>query len=133
MIWCQLFSEPDAGSDAAGVKTKATRVDGGWLVNGQKVWTSGAHVAGMGFATVRTNPDVPKHDGITMMAIDMHAEGVEVRPLKMTSGNSEFNEVFFDDVFVPDDDVVGPVDGGWTVARATLGNESVSIGGGRAA
>ena len=131
VIWCQLFSEPDAGSDAAGVKTKATRVDGGWLVNGQKVWTSGAHVSGMGFATVRTNPDVPKHDGITMMAIDMHAEGVEVRPLKMTSGNSEFNEVFFNDVFVPDDDVVGPVDGGWTVARATLGNESVSIGGGQ--
>ena len=130
VIWCQLFSEPDAGSDAAGVKTKATRVDGGWLVNGQKVWTSGAHYAGMGFATVRTNPDVPKHDGITMMAIDMHAEGVEVRPLKMTTGNSEFNEVFFSDVFVPDDDVVGPVDGGWTVARATLGNESVSIGGG---
>jgi 3-oxochol-4-en-24-oyl-CoA dehydrogenase len=130
VIWCQLFSEPDAGSDAAGVKTRATRVDGGWLVNGQKVWTSGAHVAGMGFATVRTNPDVPKHDGITMMAIDMHAQGVEVRPLKMTSGNSEFNEVFFNDVFVPDDDVVGPVDGGWTVARATLGNESVSIGGG---
>jgi alkylation response protein AidB-like acyl-CoA dehydrogenase len=130
VIWCQLFSEPDAGSDAAGVKTKATRVDGGWLVNGQKVWTSGAHVSGMGFATVRTNPDVPKHDGITMMAIDMHADGVEVRPLKMTTGNSEFNEVFFNDVFVPDDDVVGPVDGGWTVARATLGNESVSIGGG---
>ncbi len=130
VIWCQLFSEPDAGSDAAGVKTKATRVDGGWLVNGQKVWTSGAHVAGMGFATVRTNPDVPKHDGITMMAIDMHADGVEVRPLKQTSGASDFNEVFFNDVFVPDDDVVGPVDGGWTVARATLGNESVSIGGG---
>jgi hypothetical protein len=130
VIWCQLFSEPDAGSDAAGVKTKATRVDGGWLVNGQKVWTSGAHVAGMGFATVRTNPDVPKHDGITMMAIDMHAQGVEVRPLKQTSGASDFNEVFFNDVFVPDDDVVGPVDGGWTVARATLGNESVSIGGG---
>ncbi len=130
VVWCQLFSEPDAGSDAAGVKTKATRVDGGWLVNGQKVWTSGAHYSGMGFATVRTNPDVPKHDGITMMAIDMHGEGVEVRPLKMTTGNSEFNEVFFNDVFVPDDDVVGPVDGGWTVARATLGNESVSIGGG---
>ncbi len=130
VVWCQLFSEPDAGSDAAGVKTKATRVDGGWLVNGQKVWTSGAHVSHMGFATVRTNPDVPKHDGITMMAIDMHAQGVEVRPLKMTTGNSEFNEVFFNDVFVPDDDVVGPVDGGWTVARATLGNESVSIGGG---
>lgn len=131
VIWCQLFSEPDAGSDAAGVKTKATRVDGGWLVNGQKVWTSGAQVSGMGFATVRTDPDVPKHQGITMMAIDMHAEGVEVRPLRQTSGESHFNEVFFNDVFVPDDDVVGPVDGGWTVARATLGNESVSIGGGQ--
>lgn len=131
VIWCQLFSEPDAGSDAAGVKTRATRVEGGWKINGQKVWTSGAHVAGMGFATVRTNPDVPKHQGITMVVVDMHAEGVEVRPLKMTTGNSEFNEVFFNDVFVPDDDVVGPVDGGWTVARATLGNESVSIGGGQ--
>jgi alkylation response protein AidB-like acyl-CoA dehydrogenase len=129
-IWCQLFSEPDAGSDAAGVKTKATRVDGGWLVNGQKVWTSGAHQSRWGFATVRTNPDVPKHEGITMMVIDMEDDGVEVRPLRMTSGMSEFNEVFFNDVFVPDDDVVGPVDGGWTVARATLGNESVSIGGG---
>ncbi|MFA5565524.1 MAG: acyl-CoA dehydrogenase [Acidimicrobiia bacterium] len=131
VIWCQLFSEPDAGSDAAGVKTKATRVDGGWLVNGQKVWTSGAHLSSFGLATVRTNPDVPKHDGITMMVIDMHAEGVEVRPLRQTSGDSGFNEVFFTDVFVPDDDVVGPVDGGWTVARATLGNESVSIGGGQ--
>ena len=129
-IWCQLFSEPDAGSDAAGVKTKATKVDGGWLVNGQKVWTSGAHQSRWGFATVRTNPDVPKHDGITVMVIDMAAEGVEVRPLRMTSGMSEFNEVFFNDVFVSDEDVVGPVDGGWTVARATLGNESVSIGGG---
>ena len=130
IIWCQLFSEPDAGSDAAGVKTRGTRVDGGWLVNGQKVWTSGAHVSGRGLATVRTDPDAPKHNGITTMVIDMHAEGVEVRPLKMPSGGSEFNEVFFNDVFVPDDDVVGPVDGGWTVARATLGNESVSIGGG---
>ncbi len=83
-----------------------------------------------GFATVRTNPDVPKHDGITMMVIDMHAEGVEVRPLKQPTGSSDFNEVFFNDVFVSDEDVVGPVDGGWTVARATLGNESVSIGSG---
>jgi alkylation response protein AidB-like acyl-CoA dehydrogenase len=88
-------------------------------------------VAGRGFATVRTDPDAPKHNGITTMVIDMHAEGVEVRPLKMPTGNSDFNEVFFNDVFVPDDDVVGPVDGGWTVARATLGNESVSIGGGQ--
>ena len=107
-----------------------SRTDGGWLVNGQKVWTSGAHQARYGFATVRTNPDAPKHNGITTMVIDMQAPGVSVRPLKMPTGHSDFNEVFFDDVFVPDDDVVGPVDGGWTVARATLGNESVSIGGG---
>src|SRR5579884_806157 len=131
VIWCQLFSEPDAGSDAAGIKTRGTRVDGGWIVNGQKVWTSGAHLARYGFATVRTNPDAPKHQGITTMVIDMKAQGVEVRPLKQVTGASDFNEVFFNDVFVPDDDVVGPVDGGWTVARATLGNESVSIGGGQ--
>ena len=131
VIWCQLFSEPDAGSDAAGIKTRGTRVEGGWLVNGQKVWTSGAHYASFGLATIRTDPDVPKHEGITTIVIDMHAEGVEVRPLRMVTGQSEFNEVFFNDVFVPDDDVVGPVNGGWTVARATLGNESVSIGGGQ--
>jgi alkylation response protein AidB-like acyl-CoA dehydrogenase len=130
VVWCQLFSEPDAGSDAAGIKTRGTRVEGGWLVNGQKVWTSGAHHAGFGLATIRTDPDVPKHEGITTMVIDMHAEGVEVRPLRMATGQSEFNEVFFNDVFVPDDDVVGPVNAGWTVARATLGNESVSIGAG---
>ncbi len=136
VTWCQLFSEPGAGSDAAGIRTRATRVAGqgeagaGWRINGQKVWTSSAHLADFGLATVRTNPDVPKHQGITMMVIDMHAPGVSVRPLKMPSGDSDFNEVFFDDVFVPDADVVGPVDGGWTVARATLGNESVSIGGG---
>jgi alkylation response protein AidB-like acyl-CoA dehydrogenase len=149
VIWCQLFSEPDAGSDAAGIRTRATRTVkgdgpggtgggsppckeevGGWRINGQKVWTSGAHLARFGLATVRTNPDAPKHEGITMMVIDMHAPGVTVRPLKMPNANSDFNEVFFDDVFVPDSDVVGPVDGGWTVARATLGNESVSIGGG---
>ena len=130
LIWCQLFSEPDAGSDAAGVKTRATRVDGGWLLNGQKVWTTGAHLATWGLITVRTNPDVPKHQGITTMVVDMHAPGVTIRPLRMVNGGAEFNEVFFDDVFVPDDDVVGPVDGGWTVARGTLGNESVSIGSG---
>ena len=130
VIWCQLFSEPDAGSDAAGIKTRGTRVDGGWLVNGQKVWTSGAHYSAFGLATIRTDPDAPKHEGITTMVIDMHAQGVEVRPLRMVTGHSEFNEVFFNDVFVPDDDVVGPVNGGWTVARATLGNESVSIGSG---
>jgi len=133
VIWCQLFSEPDAGSDAAGIKTRATRVEGGWLVTGQKVWTSDAHRAAYGFATVRTNPEAPKHQGITTMVIDMHAPGVEVRPLRMPLGSAEFNEVFLSEVFVPDDDVVGPIDGGWTVARATLGNESVSIGSGEGA
>jgi 3-oxochol-4-en-24-oyl-CoA dehydrogenase len=130
VIWCQLFSEPGAGSDAAGIRTKAIRTDGGWLINGQKVWTSGAHLASFGLATVRTDPDAPKHEGITTMVIDVHAAGVSVRPLRMPAGNSDFNEVFLDDVFVPDADVVGPVNAGWTVARATLGNESVSIGGG---
>jgi alkylation response protein AidB-like acyl-CoA dehydrogenase len=130
VIWCQLFSEPGAGSDAAGIRTRATRADGGWIVNGQKVWTSGAHYSRFGLATVRTNPDAPKHNGITMMVIDLQADGVSVRPLKMATGNSDFNEVFFDNVFVPDADVVGEVNYGWAVARATLGNESVSIGGG---
>ncbi len=130
VIWCQLFSEPEAGSDAAGVKTRATRVDGGWVLNGQKVWTSGAHYAGLGLATVRTDPQAKKHQGITTVVIDMHAPGVEVRPLRQMTGQSDFNEVFFTDVFVPDDDVVGEVNAGWTVARATLGNERVSIGGG---
>jgi alkylation response protein AidB-like acyl-CoA dehydrogenase len=130
VIWCQLFSEPEAGSDAAGVKSRAVRTEGGWILNGQKVWTSDAQVSGYGLATVRTKPDAPKHEGITMMVIDMHAPGVTVRPLKMATGNSDFNEVFFTDVFIPDADVVGEVDRGWTVARATLGNESVSIGGG---
>jgi alkylation response protein AidB-like acyl-CoA dehydrogenase len=126
--WCQLFSEPNAGSDAAAISTRATRVDGGWLVNGQKVWTSDAATATMGLATVRTDPDAPKHAGVTAMAIDMRAPGVEVRPLREITGETLFNEVFFDDVFVPDDDVVGEVDHGWAVARATLGNERVSIG-----
>ena len=128
-IWCQLFSEPDAGSDAASVKTRAIRVDGGWKINGQKVWTSGAQYCARGLATVRTDPDAPKHAGITTVIIDMKAPGVEVRPLRQITGGSEFNEVFFNDVFVPDEDVVGTPNSGWTVARATLGNERVSIGG----
>ncbi|HEY7107150.1 MAG TPA: acyl-CoA dehydrogenase [Acidimicrobiia bacterium] len=131
-VWCQLFSEPDAGSDAAGVRTRGVRVEGGWEVTGQKVWTSGAQFSQRGLATVRTNPDAPKHAGITTMVIDMHADGVEVRPLREATGQAMFNEVFFDKVFVPDDDVVGAVDNGWTVARSTLGNERVSIGGGSA-
>ncbi|MEE6176007.1 acyl-CoA dehydrogenase [Mycobacterium sp. 050134] len=128
-IWCQLFSEPEAGSDAASVKTRATRVDGGWKINGQKVWTSGAQYCSRGLATVRTDPEAPKHAGITTVIIDMKGPGVEVRPLRQITGGSEFNEVFFNDVFVPDEDVVGAPNSGWTVARATLGNERVSIGG----
>ena len=128
-VWCQLFSEPDAGSDAASIKTRATRVDGGWKINGQKVWTSGAHYCARGLATVRTDPEAPKHAGITTVIVDMKAPEVEVRPLRQITGGSDFNEVFFNDLFVPDEDVVGPPNSGWTVARATLGNERVSIGG----
>jgi 3-oxochol-4-en-24-oyl-CoA dehydrogenase len=128
-VWCQLFSEPDAGSDAASIKSRATRVEGGWKINGQKVWTSGAHYCARGLATVRTDPEARKHAGITTVIIDMHAPGVEVRPLRQITGGSDFNEVFFNDVFVPDEDVVGEPNTGWTVARATLGNERVSIGG----
>jgi alkylation response protein AidB-like acyl-CoA dehydrogenase len=128
-VWCQLFSEPDAGSDAAAIKTRATRVDGGWTINGQKVWTSGAHYCRRGLATVRTDPEAPKHVGISAVIVDMNAPGVEVRPLRQITGGSDFNEVFFNDVFVADEDVVGEPNAGWTVARATLGNERVSIGG----
>lgn len=130
VMWCQLFSEPGAGSDAAAVRTSAKKVDGGWRVTGQKVWTSLAHLCQWGLATVRTDPDAPKHAGVTMMAIDMKAPGVTVNPLRGLTGHAHFNEVFFDDVFVPDADVVGDVNKGWLVARATLGNERISIGGG---
>lgn len=130
LIWCQLFSEPNAGSDAAAVQTRGVRVDGGWRVTGQKVWTSGAQYCNRGLATIRTDTDAPKHRGITTMVIDLKAPGVRVQPLREITGDSLFNEVFFDDVFVPDSDVVGEVNNGWTVARATLGNERVSLGGG---
>ncbi len=130
VMWCQLFSEPGAGSDAAAVRTAAKKVDGGWRVTGQKVWTSLAQHCQWGLATVRTDPDAPKHAGVTMMAIDMKSPGVKVNPLRGLSGDAHFNEVFFDDVFVPDEDVVGGVNKGWLVARATLGNERISIGGG---
>jgi alkylation response protein AidB-like acyl-CoA dehydrogenase len=129
-MWCQLFSEPGAGSDAAAVRTAAKKVDGGWRVTGQKVWTSLAQYCQWGLATVRTDPDAPKHASVTMMAIDMKAPGVTVNPLRGITGDSHFNEVFFDAVFVPDADVVGDVNRGWLVARATLGNERISIGGG---
>ncbi|GAA1970690.1 acyl-CoA dehydrogenase [Nocardioides panacihumi] len=128
--WCQLFSEPEAGSDAAAVRTTGKRVEGGWRVSGQKVWTSTAQDCQWGLATVRTDPSASKHAGVTMMAVDMSAAGVEVRPLREITGDALFNEVFFDDVFVPDADVVGGEGEGWKVARATLGNERVSIGGG---
>ena len=126
--WCQLFSEPGAGSDAAGVRTRALRTDGGWVVTGQKTWTSGAQSSQRGLATVRTNTAVPKHQGITAMVIDLQAPGVSVRPVREMTGEKFFNEVFFDNVFVSDDDVVGAVDDGWSVARSTLANERISIG-----
>ena len=128
--WCQLFSEPGAGSDAAAVRTSARRVEGGWKVTGQKVWTSLAEQCQWGLATVRTDPDALKHAGVTMMAIDLSSPGVSVRPLRELTGDALFNEVFFDDVFVPDTDVVGEEGRGWAVARATLGNERVSIASG---
>ncbi|HXO13303.1 MAG TPA: acyl-CoA dehydrogenase family protein, partial [Mycobacterium sp.] len=128
--WCQLFSEPGAGSDAAAVATKAKRVDGGWVVSGQKVWTSDAAICQRGLATVRTDPNVRKHKGITAMIIDLVDPAVRIRPLTEITGETLFNEVFFDDVFVPDRDVVGGVNDGWSVAMAAFGNERVSIGGG---
>ncbi|WP_261570571.1 acyl-CoA dehydrogenase [Frankia gtarii] len=131
--WCQLFSEPNAGSDAAAVQARAERVEGGWKINGQKVWTSDAQNCNRGLATVRTDPTAPKHKGITAVAIDLSAPGVEVRPLREITGDALFNEVFFDDVFVPDADVVGEINAGWIVARATLGNERVTIGAGHGA
>jgi alkylation response protein AidB-like acyl-CoA dehydrogenase len=128
--WCQLFSEPGAGSDAAAVATKARRVDDGWVVSGQKVWTSDAMICQRGLATVRTDPNVRKHKGITAMIIDLADPAVQIRPLTEITGETLFNEVFFDDVFVPDRDVVGGVNDGWSVAMAAFGNERVSIGGG---
>ena len=128
--WCQLFSEPGAGSDAAAVSTKAVRVDGGWSIIGQKVWTSDAVACERGLITVRTDPNAAKHKGITAMIMDLSAAGVEIRPLKELTGEAMFNEVFFTDVFVPDRDVVGAVNAGWKVVVDTFGNERVSIGGG---
>jgi alkylation response protein AidB-like acyl-CoA dehydrogenase len=130
MIWCQLFSEPGAGSDLASLSMKAERVEGGWRLTGQKIWTSVAAWAEWGICLARTNPDAPKHDGITYFLVDMKSEGVDIRPLRELTGESIFNEVFLDGVFVPDDCVVGEVDGGWKVARNTLSNERVSLSSG---
>jgi len=128
--WCQLFSEPEAGSDLAALMTSATKTDGGWLLNGQKVWTSFAKEADWGMCIVRTNPKAAKHLGITYMIVDMKSEGLDIRPLKEMTGLEMFNEVFFNDVFVPDDCVIGEVDGGWPLARTTLANERVAMGSG---
>ncbi|MFI6811250.1 acyl-CoA dehydrogenase [Nonomuraea sp. NPDC050328] len=130
MIWCQLFSEPGAGSDLANVQMKAEKVEGGWRLNGQKIWTSVAHVAEWGICIARTDTSKPKHDGITYFLVDMKAPGVTVRPLTEMTGENLFNEVFLDDVFVPDDLVVGEVNDGWRVARNTLSNERVSLSSG---
>ncbi|MCW2520099.1 MAG: acyl-CoA dehydrogenase domain protein [Mycobacterium sp.] len=128
MIWCQLFSEPGAGSDLASLTTKATKVDGGWRITGQKIWTTGAQYSKWGALLARTNPSAPKHAGITYFLLDMESEGVEVKPLRELTGNAMFNTVFIDDVFVPDEFVLGEVDRGWEVSRNTLTNERVSIG-----
>ena len=128
VIWCQMFSEPAAGSDLAGVRTRADKVEGGWKLYGQKVWTSGAHYAQWGMALVRTDPGVVKHKGLSMMFMCMDDPNLKVRPIAELSGHSHFNEVFLDGVFVPDEQVLGAVNDGWRVALTTLMNERMSIG-----
>ncbi|MGC7097876.1 acyl-CoA dehydrogenase family protein [Amycolatopsis lurida] len=130
ITWCQLFSEPGAGSDLASLRTKAVRADGGWRISGQKVWTSLADKADWAICLARTDPDAPQHRGITYFLVDMRSPGIEVRPLREITGEERFNEVFLDDVFVPDEQVVGAVNGGWRLARTTLANERVAMGSG---
>jgi alkylation response protein AidB-like acyl-CoA dehydrogenase len=128
-IWCQLFSEPGAGSDVAGLSTRAVRDGDEWVLNGQKVWTTLAHLSRFGMVVARTDPDQPKHKGLTYFVIDMHAPGVEVRPLFQITGEAEFNEVYMTDVRIPDSERLGDVGEGWRVVLTTLMNERVAIGG----
>uniref|UniRef100_UPI00389AA033 acyl-CoA dehydrogenase family protein n=1 Tax=Mycobacterium sp. HUMS_1102779 TaxID=3383487 RepID=UPI00389AA033 len=128
MIWCQLFSEPGAGSDLAGLSTKATRTEGGWRITGQKIWTTAAQLSQWGALLARTDPSAPKHNGITYFLLDMKSEGVTVTPLRELTGNALFNTVYIDDVFVPDECVLGEVNRGWEVSRNTLTAERVSLG-----
>jgi alkylation response protein AidB-like acyl-CoA dehydrogenase len=130
-IWCQLFSEPAGGSDVAGLRTRAERAGDEWVINGQKIWTTGAHFADYGLLLTRTDPNVPKHKGLTMFAIDMHDPAVEVRPIKQASGGSGFNEVFFTDLRVKDSHRIGEVGQGWQVALTTLMHERLAVGGGQ--
>lgn len=130
LVACQLFSEPGAGSDLASLQTRAVRDGDEWIINGQKVWTSAAHLSDIGEIICRTDPDAPKHRGLTGFVVDMRAPGVEVRPLRQMTGGTAFNEVFFTDVRVPDSHRLGDVNGGWTVALTTLMNERASIGAG---
>jgi alkylation response protein AidB-like acyl-CoA dehydrogenase len=129
-VWCQLFSEPGAGSDVAGLQTRAVRDGDDWVINGQKVWTSGGAYSDFGLLIARTNVDVPKHLGISMFVLDMRAPGVTVRPLRQMTGDSGFTEVFFDDVRIPAENLIGEVDQGWRAVIGTLMNERVSIGAG---
>jgi alkylation response protein AidB-like acyl-CoA dehydrogenase len=127
-IWCQLFSEPAGGSDVAGLRTHAERDGDHWIINGQKIWTSGAHYSDYGILITRTDPNVPKHKGLTMFYIDMRSPGVEVRPIKQANGMQEFNEVFFTNLRVPDAQRLGAVGDGWNVSLTTLMNERMTIG-----